>query len=177
MHVGLHVNSMLSLVHESMSGFLYSIIVFDKSFITVFLYFCLRCPVTKSLGLFYAPLQTNHSFLLMWWFLLIVPLRAHFGHFPKALCQGITFPPRWAVVQWLYGLFLTLCALFLVLFMVLLNITYMYLFSLWTFFFLQSRLKTFSSFNPPPDQSSLIHAMKVRPMPLNPRAPSASTSQ
>lgn len=40
----------------------------------------------------------------------------------------------------------------------------------------QSRLKTFSSFNPPPDQSSLIHAMKVRPMPLNPRAPSASTS-
>lgn len=54
---------------------------------------------TKSLGLFYAPLQTNHSFLLMWWFLLIVPLRAHFGHFPKALCQGITFPPRWAGVN------------------------------------------------------------------------------
>lgn len=40
----------------------------------------------------------------------------------------------------------------------------------------QTRLKTFSSFNPPLDPNSLISAMKVRSLPLNPRAPSASTS-
>ncbi|KAJ7391677.1 hypothetical protein OS493_017374 [Desmophyllum pertusum] len=40
----------------------------------------------------------------------------------------------------------------------------------------QTRLRTFSSFNPPLDPNSLISAIKVRSLPLNPRAPSATTS-
>ncbi|XP_078359550.1 protein FAM149A-like isoform X2 [Oculina patagonica] len=40
----------------------------------------------------------------------------------------------------------------------------------------QTRLKPFPSFNPPLDPNSLISAMKVQTVRLNPRAPSASTS-
>lgn len=170
-----------------MSCFLYSRIAFDKCFN----HMCLFLPEASAvillnhLTILYAPLQTNNSFWLMWWCLLIVPLRAHFGHIHKVSCQGITFPPRWAGVnhslylnKWFYGCFLLFLPYSLYFSSCFCNTNvHTCIYAAAAFFFLQSRLKTFSSFNPQPDQSSLINAMKVRPMPLNPRAPSASTSQ